>query len=253
MKTDCVQNYEKLALLYDLFMEGIDYEAWVSYVEEIIKRFQGNVRSVADLACGTGNSTLPWGLRGYRVCGVDFSGDMLKIARAKAIAKKIEIDFLYQDLCDLKLPEPVDLAVCFQDGVNYILTVEGLRKAFRSVSGNLTAGGFFIFDLNYMPRIVPENEEFSMIEDERYSLAWQAKYLEKEKLWEIEVRGSLKNQEHCRGTFSEKHKERIYEAQDIWALLAAQGFTVLGNYQAFKFEPPHDQSPRIVCVAQKIV
>lgn len=48
-------SYDKLALFYDQLMQGIDYQAWVSYVEKIVANFQGNIKSVVDLACGTGN------------------------------------------------------------------------------------------------------------------------------------------------------------------------------------------------------
>ena len=40
---DDTTNYEKLALFYDQLMQGIDYEAWVSYVEELVAKFQGMV------------------------------------------------------------------------------------------------------------------------------------------------------------------------------------------------------------------
>ena len=33
-------SYEKLALFYDILMQGIDYEAWVIYVEELMHHFQ---------------------------------------------------------------------------------------------------------------------------------------------------------------------------------------------------------------------
>ena len=56
--TDC--SYERLSLFYDRLMQGIDYAAWVSYIEEIVSRYGGHVGVVADLACGTGNSSFPW-------------------------------------------------------------------------------------------------------------------------------------------------------------------------------------------------
>lgn len=91
-------NYEKLALFYDQLMQGIDYEAWVNYVEELVASFQGKVRSVVDLACGTGNSTIPWAKRGYHTIGVDLSAEMLDIACRKAVRQGYEIKFQQCDL-----------------------------------------------------------------------------------------------------------------------------------------------------------
>ena len=185
-------SYDKLALFYDQLMQGIDYQAWVSYVEKIVANFQGNIKSVVDLACGTGNSTIPWSVRGYRTFGVDLSAEMLKIAQQKAHKKGQKITFLKQDLRSMVLPQQVDLAVCFQDGFNYILNEDDLAAAFRSVYHNLHPEGFFIFDLNYLPQLLPQNVNNYSTDEEGYSLSWSIRYDEKDKLWEVIVSGIIK-------------------------------------------------------------
>jgi SAM-dependent methyltransferase len=246
------RSYERLSLFYDRLMQGIDYEAWVGYIEGIVSRYGGRVGVVADLACGTGNSSFPWSDRGYRTYGVDLSAEMLEIARVKAAARGLDITFLRQDLCSLRLEAPVDLAVCFQDGFNYIIDIEDLRRAFQSVYKNLTAGGFFIFDLNYLPRIVPPDQSVSLVQEDGFTLSWSAEYKDEEMLWEIEARGTIEDGDGNRHDYLEKHLERIYEPHEIWSLLTAQGFTGLNSFQAFTFEQPHDRTLRIVYVAQKV-
>lgn len=245
-------NYTELAPLYDIFMENIAYEEWVSYIEEIIDRFCGKVNKVVDLACGTGNSTLPWACRGYRTWGIDLSEEMLNIARKKAKEKQLKIDFSCQDMRRFQLEEPVDLAVCFQDGFNYLLETKDVEEAFNAVYRNLTKEGFFIFDLNYLPRILPQDSEVLYEDNERYSLAWCSRLLENKQIWEIEVKGQIKSPTGGGNAFYEKHRERIYEPEVIWSLLSAQKFTVLGTYQAFTFSPPNHQTPKVVFIAQKI-
>lgn len=245
------KNYEKIVLVYDILMQGIDYEAWVNYVEAIVSRFQGCVSAVVDLACGTGSSTFPWAQRGYRVLGVDLSAPMLELADRKAKAAGLAICFLEQNLCALQLPRTVDLTVCFQDGMNYLTSLADLKKALLSVYQNMNSGGFFIFDLNFLPRLTPAHDNLSEIEERDFSLKWKADYLAAENLWEIVVTGQLK---HCgeRGLFQERHCERIYEISEIQSYLADIGYTVLGCYQSFTFDQPHEQTSRVVCVAQKI-
>lgn len=245
-------NYEKLSFFYDLLMQGVDYEAWVSYVEEIINHFQAKVNSVVDLACGTGNSTLPWSRRGYLTYGVDLSGEMLALARQKAAADGCAINYLQQDLRFLKLPEAVDLAVCFQDGFNYILNLRDLSRAFQAVLNNLNNGGLFVFDLNYLPRILSRNEEYSVARGDGYSFTWHSRYLEDGNLWEILIEGEVERNGGGVEHFSEMHRERIHEPHEVWSLLSGWGFILLGNYQAFSFTPPHEHTPRIVYIAQKI-
>ncbi len=246
-------SYEKLALFYDILMQGIDYEAWVIYVEELMHHFQGNAKSIADLACGTGNSTIPWAKRGYNAVGIDLSAEMLEIARQKAASHGYTIEFQQCDMRCFELPYQVDLAVCFQDGFNYILDSKDLADAFQSVFNNLHEKGFFIFDLNYLPRILPEKEEVYMAEEDEYSLAWRTNYLEKEQLWEINITGIIKEEGEQDEHFCETHREKIYDSEDVWLLLSESGFTVLGTYQAFTFSPPHRGTPRLVYVAQKSI
>ena len=49
--------YEALALSYDRLTNDVDYEATVSFYEEILAREEVSPRSAADLACGTGSVT----------------------------------------------------------------------------------------------------------------------------------------------------------------------------------------------------
>ena len=53
--------YEKLAAVYDRFMEDVDYQRWAQGLAAWI----GARTQVADLACGTGNLTLPLARMGY--------------------------------------------------------------------------------------------------------------------------------------------------------------------------------------------
>lgn len=243
--------YTDLAPFYDIFMEGVPYEEWVSYVEEIIKKFRGKVTRVVDLACGTGNSTIPWASRGYKTWGIDVSEEMLRIARKKAKEKKLKIEFLCQNMCEFQLEEPADLAVCFQEGFNYILDACGIERAFNSVYNNLVDNGFFIFDLNYLPLSIYRDGKGSY-RDERLSLVWQSRFIKEQQIWEIEVRGLIKDRFGNKNVFKETHREKIYEPEDIWFLLTLQNFTVLATYQAFTFIPPHNKTTKIVFVAQKI-
>ncbi len=201
---------------------------------------------------GRETPAFPGSDRGYRTYGVDLSAEMLEIARVKAAARGLGYNLSQAGSLQPELEAPVDLAVCFQDGFNYIVDSEDLRRAFQAVYKNLTAGGFFIFDLNYLPRIVPPDQSVSLVQEDGFTLSWSAEYKDKEMLWEIEVRGTIEDGDGNRHDYLEKHRERIYEPHEIWSLLTAQGFTCLNSFQAFTFEQPHDRTPRIVYVAQKV-
>jgi ubiquinone/menaquinone biosynthesis C-methylase UbiE len=52
---------------------------------------------VLDVACGTGNATIPAARAGARVTGVDFSPDLLAIARERAADAMVEINWVEGD------------------------------------------------------------------------------------------------------------------------------------------------------------
>jgi SAM-dependent methyltransferase len=52
---------------------------------------------VLDVACGTGNATIPAAKAGARVTGLDFAPALLEIARERAADAMVEIDFLEGD------------------------------------------------------------------------------------------------------------------------------------------------------------
>jgi ubiquinone/menaquinone biosynthesis C-methylase UbiE len=56
---------------------------------------------VLDVACGTGNATMPAAKAGARVTGLDFSPRMLEVARERAADAMVEIDFVEGDAQEL--------------------------------------------------------------------------------------------------------------------------------------------------------
>jgi ubiquinone/menaquinone biosynthesis C-methylase UbiE len=56
---------------------------------------------VLDVACGTGNASIPAARAGARVTGLDFAPGLLEIARERAADAMVEIDFIEGDAQDM--------------------------------------------------------------------------------------------------------------------------------------------------------
>lgn len=56
---------------------------------------------VLDIACGTGNATIPAVRKGARVTGLDFQPELLEIARRRATEQRVEINWVEGDAQDL--------------------------------------------------------------------------------------------------------------------------------------------------------
>ena len=75
--------YDSLARYYDELTTDVDYNAFADYYEAIFRRLKINVKTVLDLACGTGSLSCVLAERGYELISVDGSEDMLSEAAEK--------------------------------------------------------------------------------------------------------------------------------------------------------------------------
>lgn len=245
-----MSQYDKLADIYDYLVAGIDYDEWADYIEAILRKFNCSTTHIADLACGTGNTTLPLAARGYLVYGVDIAPAMLAKALKKAGEQGLHPYFLEQDMRELSLPEPMDMVTCYHDGLNYILASDDLRQVFHKVYESLRPDGLFVFDLNAVEKLSGAGGDVTFLDDQDMSLIWETAYDREAEVWEIKLTGFIR-QENTYEKFVEVHKEKAHKNNDVLALLRDTGFAVLDVYHGFSFEPPQPTSRRLFYVAQK--
>lgn len=135
-------SYSVLAHYYDKFTHNdCDYIGWSQYLYCLAQRH--GVREVADIACGTGKMTALLLNKGLKVIGIDNSAEMLEQARAKCRNAL----FVLQDMRKLRLAHCADMAICVNDGVNYLKPDE-LAPFFKQVASNLVGGAPFVFDVS---------------------------------------------------------------------------------------------------------
>ena len=98
--------YDLLAPFYDAINEEIDYKSWADFFERIFEREMSTRPSLClDLGCGTGKMTLELARRGYDMTGIDYSPEMLDIAREAAEKESFDILWLCQDMRELLIAE----------------------------------------------------------------------------------------------------------------------------------------------------
>ena len=113
--------YEPLAAAYDGLTKDVEYEKRADYLEKLFARSRIPVRTVLDLACGTG--TMTWLLtgRGYEMIGADMSEEMLAAAMMKSgTVEGVQPIFLHQSMPQLDLYGTVDAAICCLDSLNSV-------------------------------------------------------------------------------------------------------------------------------------
>lgn len=168
--------YEFLAGCYDTFTADVHYARWADYLEKHFARSRLPIRTVLDLACGTGSLTRVLAERGYEMIGADLSQEMLAQAAEKCRgAGPIEPIFLHQAMEELDLYGTIDACVCCLDSINYVTSPKKLARAFRRVHTFLMPGGLFLFDINTPQKLRGLDGQMFLDESEDAYCVWRAR------------------------------------------------------------------------------
>lgn len=114
---------------------------------ELIKKYGIHPEKALDIACGEGTFVIEMAKAGFKMTGVDLSPEMLKLAAEKAAKENIGIDFVNRDMREIEFNGEFDLATCWFDSLNYLLTTDDLARTFSNIARALKPGGYFIFDI----------------------------------------------------------------------------------------------------------
>ena len=241
--------YESFASVYDLFMDEINYDEWVSYVEKLWNRFDLKPDIVCELGCGTGNISLRLAEKGYETIGIDISE-----AKMKAEQNGTDVLFLLQDMREFELYGTVNSILCLCDSLNYITDDEDMQQVFNLVNNYLHPGGLFVFDLNTeykFKEIYGENTFSETDEDAVY--IWENYYDEEERINEYYLNFFMKNETGTYDRTQEEHFERAYSLDEIKRFIEKSGMKFEAAYDAFTFEPVKENSERIYVVAREVL
>lgn len=134
-------NYELYSKYYDVIMGDRTQDA--ENLKLIIERYNSNVRSVLEIACGTGG-VLKHLSTNFEVFGIDFSLPMLSVAQTSISQDRLS----HQDMRFFKLDRRFDAIYCIFDSMNHLSTFSDWQKVFQKVYEHLDVGGVFIFDMH---------------------------------------------------------------------------------------------------------
>ncbi len=238
--------YESFAYLYDRLTDDIDYNSFLEFTKKKFEKYGLNAELVLELACGTGSLTQLLCKQGYDVIGLDFSSDMLEVAREKCP----ETLFINQDMTEFELYGTVDAIVCYLDSINYITDKRKLLKMFKLVNNYLNHGGLFIFDINseYKLKNIIGNNCF-VRNDEEIFYSWENELLKDRVNFYLTF--FTENEDGSFERFDEMHTERIYKEEELKELLKKAELKLLETVYDFKNTKKSKKSERIFFVAYK--
>lgn len=238
--------YASLAGFYDRVMPEEDYRMWADCCDELFH--PRKIRTVLDLACGTGRLTWLLAQRGYEVIGVDLSCDMLAVAAEREEEVPYRPLFLNQAMQELDLYGTVQAAICSMDGLNY-LPEEDLREALRRLRLFLEPEGILLFDANTPEKFRRMDGETYAEETEDAFCVWRADLEENERScvfgMDIFLReGRLWRREQ------EEHVEYVYSAEMLSTLLEEAGFARPKVFGGLPLRPAEGDEDRLFFLSE---
>ena len=244
--------YDLLAPFYDAINADIDYKAWAEFIEKIFnKTMKTKPELVLDLGCGTGSMTLALANLGYDMTGIDYSAEMLDIARERAEKAKKDVLWLQQDMTEFELYGTVDATVCCLDCINHLTDEDALSDCLNLVHNYLIPDGIFIFDVNgkmKFEKIYADNS-YTMEEDGALCV-WQNYYDSDERICDFYITLFKERADGLYQRYDEEQCERMYTLYELKDYLGKTGFDFIGGYSDFDFTPGDDNNERLYIVAK---
>lgn len=217
--------YDALAASYDGLMADGSYRRRAAFLQRRLKKSPIPVRTVLDLACGTGAIACLLAQQGYEVIASDGSEAMLTQAAAKAQALDRPPLFLLQPMPRLRLGSPVDAVVSTLDSLNYLTRERDIQETFRRVRRWLKPGGLFLFDVNTPYKLRRMDSQLYMDETEDSLCVWRTFFSERKQLCTYQVDLFRLRPDGAWDRSFEEHRERAWSEEAIRLYLSEAGFS----------------------------
>jgi SAM-dependent methyltransferase len=238
---------------YDLLYQDKDYETETQYLLQLMRSFRGGAKELLELGCGTGNHAAVLCREGYRVTGLERSGDMVTRANNKGIE-----GFRAEqgDITNFTVNATFDVALSLFHVVSYLESNTDLLSCFNAVNRHLNAGGIFIFDVWYSPAVyhLQPRTRVKRIEDELIKVTRVAEPEIHVNEQVVDVNYEILIQNKLTGiteSHKEKHPMRHFNMAEIDLLARLTGFDMLRAEEFATGKPPGKDTWSVCFILQK--
>lgn len=139
---------------YNLLYQDKDYAGEADFIENLIRGYAPNAKTILDLGCGTGRHAKLLSEKGYMVHGIDMSEEML--SEAERLSTKDNLTFSLGDVRSARLNKKFDVVTSLFHVMSYQVTNKDLTNALITAFEHLDENGIFIFDCWYGPAVLTD-------------------------------------------------------------------------------------------------
>jgi SAM-dependent methyltransferase len=220
------------------------------YLLDLIERITGSdkTRRTLDLACGSGRHAISLARRGYQdVTGVDLSPTLLDEGNAEATRTGVSVNFLEQDMRELRLEGLFDLVLNVFTSFGYFELDEENAMVIQSVASLLSTEGTFVLDFfnaDWVRTHIVAHDERILPDGKRLE---QTRWIENGR---VEKRMLIRGNERG-GSVAEAQEflesVRLFTLTDFERMFADAGLrirSIAGSYAGAAFDA--ERSPRLI-------
>ena len=250
-------TFKKYSKFYNLLYKDKNYQQEVDYVDKLMNENGKKIKSILDLGCGTGIHAEMLYDKGYDICGVDLSEEMLNEARESAKKSNKNIEYICSNITELNINKKYDVVTSLFHVISYISSNEDLLKTFKNIKNHLNEGGLFIFDFWYGPGVLSDKPttRIKRVEDKDIKCVRLTESTLYSELNCVDVNFELFiNDKKTNKTeiTRETHKMRYFFDKELELISDISRFKVKKKYKWLTFDDPDFDTWYAVWVLEKI-
>jgi len=233
----------------------IDYDNWYYRVSSLFAQYYKPISFqdeelpvVLECACGTGSMALRMALQGHRIYAFDKSAEMIAVALRKCHGLDNPPQLFQADFLSFELPEPVDLAYCLYDSINYLLEPEEVVQHINRVAANLKPNGVFVFDISTVYN--SETHFFSSTQNGKVDIYSYTRAMHFDKIERIQ-RNHFSIYQPNGEVYQEEHLQRIYSVEEMRKIIRHSNLELVAEQDLDRMSEPVWNSLRVNFVCRK--
>jgi SAM-dependent methyltransferase len=232
---------------YDLLYADKPYREEAAFVAGLLARYappEAPVRTILDLACGTGRHCFELETMGYVVEGSDLSAAMIQRAEAAAEARGSKVRFHNHPFQDAdRIGKRFDAVISMFSAIDYLTSHRDLMCALGNIHRLLVPGGLFVFDYWNGHAVVKDFSPMRVVRRQRGSLEVERTSTTQldlvQQIAEVNFRFACLANGAVQHEFAERHLVRYFFFREIETYLELCGFDLLhrSDFLAESFSP----------------
>ncbi len=238
--------YEAYAPMYDRIGQAAWSVRMAAWTLDWLQAHHAHITRVADFGCGTGAAARVFAAAGLTVLGVDCSAAMLAQAQPHA-----GVELISGDIREVVLSPPVDLVTAFYDTLNYLPTYTDLVTAWQRIADAMVVGGYVVVDVNTVTTYAEgwnERDEIISDTDDVFVLN-RLQFEALQRIGTGRIMWFVRDGDTWEG-HEEVHIQRAHTNEELRQAITQAGLTIVDRRTPAN-EPPPDDAPRVIYVAQK--